>query len=156
MAYTNSSLAYRYGSEAPKEDPERIRKAKQAYIREGNARVEARVLEKRRVRHGLTVAQSLLIALSVVIMLVTAGFYLVTVSENGTRKLAVENLKKEIQEEKRASEALQAEIESSIDYEEIYEFAIEAGMQLPEKQQIVTYGGRSAEYVSKNAEIPNE
>lgn len=48
-------------------------------------------------------------------------------------------------------------IEENTDYAEIYRYATEdLGMQLPEKQQVVTYGKSSSEYVVKKAEIPNE
>ncbi|MBO4410964.1 MAG: hypothetical protein IKY02_05705 [Lachnospiraceae bacterium] len=158
MALTNQaySIGYRYGTEAPKQDPERIRKAKKEYMKQAGEKVEARVKSMHRIRYGISVGQAVVVTVCVLVILIVAGFYLVSVSGLEARKTKIENLKKEIQVLKRENDQTALDIEHSIDYEGVYEYAVSQGMQVPSKQQIVYYRAKTAEYVSKRSDIPNE
>ena len=77
-------------------------------------------------------------------------------SYSETYRNSVETLKKNVQEMNLSNAKIRDTIDARVDYGEVYAFAIEQGMQVPDKQQIVRYDYHAAEYVSKNAEIPTE
>ena len=158
MAYNMRTNAYGYqhGTEAPRVDPERIREAKREYVKSAGDRVEERVREMKRVRTGMNGVQVIVVTLCLLAMLAVAGMYILSVSRNETIKNSVETLKKNVQELNLSNAKIRDSIEARVDYDEVYAFAIEQGMQIPDKQQIVRYSYHAAEYVSKNAEIPNE
>lgn len=158
MAETNRAYrpGYIYGNAAPKIEESPARVDRKALLRASNARIEARVHAMRRTRTGFTVLQTLAVVLAISACIAAAAFYLVSAFAVESHLSATSRLKKEIQKTERMIDAEEEKIEASLDMEEIYAFAIESGLRLPEKHQIIYYHAQPTEYVINAAVIPND
>ena len=76
------------------------------------------------------------------------------INKNNRTAAALEQQYQELAEQ---NDARETEIESSIDYDAIREYAMNnLGMSYPKKSQVLAYDGVESEYVRQNAEIPKE
>ena len=155
--YTGKPHNYQYGTAAPELEPEKIRKAKQEYIKSRDGDVEALVAGKKKARHEFGVLQVVFLSLALAAALVSLVFYIVQLSANHDAATKVESLKKEYQTLVQDNALIENEILKSINYTAIYEYATEElGMALPEKQQVIRYDSERREYVEKAGTIPDE
>ena len=83
--------------------------------------------------------------------------YLEIKSDINQNNRKVASLEQQYQELAEQNDARETEIESSIDYDAIREYAMNnLGMSYPKKNQVLAYDGVESEYVRQNDEIPKE
>ena len=81
--------------------------------------------------------------------------YLNVQSQVKTNSTAVTKLQSELNELTNSNDELELEINAGIDYEQIYNTAInELGMVYPERDQVITYDAGVSEYVKQYHDIP--
>ena len=153
----NTNPAYQYGTAAPELVPEKILRAKNEYMKSARLDLEKRVDSKRRASRGFSFLQTAAIVFAAALIMASAAFYLVTLSNSESLRAEIKEAKKTYQVMHSANAIEERKAENHIDYAAVYEYATETlHMQQPEKQQIVYYSGKSSEFVMKVGEIPNE
>lgn len=81
--------------------------------------------------------------------------YLNVQSQVKTNSTAVTKLQSELNELTNSNDELELEINAGIDYEQIYNTAVnELGMVYPERDQVITYDAGVSEYVKQYHDIP--
>ena len=81
--------------------------------------------------------------------------YLNVQSQVKTNSTAVTRLQSELNELTNSNDELELEINAGIDYEQIYNTAVnELGMVYPERDQVITYDAGVSEYVKQYHDIP--
>ena len=81
--------------------------------------------------------------------------YLNVQSQVKTNSTAVTKLQSELNELTDSNDELELEINAGIDYEQIYDTAVnELGMVYPERDQVITYDAGVSEYVKQYHDIP--
>ena len=67
----------------------------------------------------------------------------------------IAELKSELSTLKENNDVLESDINASIDYDAIYDTAVnEVGMVYPEKKQVITYDSKESEYVKQYKDVP--
>ena len=67
----------------------------------------------------------------------------------------IAELKSELSTLKENNDVLESDINASIDYDAIYDTAVnELGMVYPEKKQVITYDSKESEYVKQYKDVP--
>lgn len=148
-----------YGSveREPIYEPEKIRKEKDKYVYHAEVQIHAQVAKETKVNRELTLKQALLLTVSIAAAVMALYFYIVSLSTLNTVKSDFQKAQKDYAALISENALLENEIERSIDYDAVYTYATEMlGMQMPEKQQIISYGHANQGYVSKQGSIPNE
>ncbi|MBP5254432.1 MAG: hypothetical protein J6Z23_03515 [Lachnospiraceae bacterium] len=156
-ARTSAAPVRTAGSAAPVYEPEKIRKAKEDYVARGRAAIEQKARARRLSSREYSPVQVTVIMACLALILVTVTVYMVSLAGVRTSRTRVENLKLDYSRLSAGNTLTEAQIRDNIDYTEVYRYAIETlGMGLPGKQQVVTYGRGTQEYVTKGVDIPNE
>jgi len=152
---------YVYGSavrapEAPSL-PERERRKQDAeVVRQARRKVEEKVAANRADYRSFSFKLILIFTVAAALMILAAAFYTVQLSANQKANREITSLEEKITSLKEDNALLNNQRENDIDLTEVYEFAVKSGMQIPEKQQIITYQKIGREYVTKDGEIPND
>ena len=72
-----------------------------------------------------------------------------------TNSDVIAELKSELSTLKENNDVLESDINASIDYDAIYDTAVnELGMVYPEKKQVITYDSKESEYVKQYKDVP--
>ena len=72
-----------------------------------------------------------------------------------TNSDVIVELKSELSTLKENNDVLESDINASIDYDAIYDTAVnELGMVYPEKKQVITYDSKESEYVKQYKDVP--
>ena len=72
-----------------------------------------------------------------------------------TNSDVIAELKSELSTLKENNDVLESDINASIDYDAIYNTAVnELGMVYPEKKQVITYDSKESEYVKQYKDVP--
>lgn len=153
----NVRQSYNYGTEAPVLMPEKIRRSKEEYMRNAVERVNRRAEEKFRATRSFSFLQVFTIVACISVMISVSSFYMISLARSNELKNEINALRTEYRTLCKENALLLQRIEESRDYGEIMRIATEElGMQIPEKQQVISYTHYEAEYVVKGAEIPHE
>ena len=81
--------------------------------------------------------------------------YIVPTDLISCNSTAVTRLQSELNELTNSNDELELEINAGIDYEQIYNTAVnELGMVYPERDQVITYDAGVSEYVKQYHDIP--
>lgn len=131
------------------EERRRQRRKKQA--------LERQIEQDRKKSRAFSLVQAGILTVAMAGFLICTKNYLEIKSNINENNRTVSSLEKQYQELAEQNDAQEIEIESSIDYDAIREYAINnLGMNYPKKSQVLTYNGVESEYVRQNAEIPKE
>lgn len=153
---------YIYGSEAPNLVPEApVRQPKR---REQISEEERRKQKKnkqiednrnRATRFGIV--YTLLVIAAMAVVLFTCSEYISRVSKKNTYHKQIEKLQNEVNELKQSNDLLELSIDTSIDYDYIYNIATkELGMRYAGDGQVVKYQSNESQYVIQYSNIPKE
>ena len=119
--------------------------------------LERQIEQDRRRSRAFSLVQAGLLTAAMAGLLLSMKNYLEIKSDMNNNNRTVSALEQQYQELAEKNDAQETEIESSIDYDAIREYAIHnLGMNYPKKSQVLTYNGVESEYVRQNAEIPKE
>jgi len=157
---TGNGRSYVYGNTARATEapvlPERRKKKEAEVIREARKKVEARVQEKKALAVNFRPAQVVILAVSAAAVILVAAFYIHELSGYFSSKNQIAAAEKQINVLEEENALLENTREGELDLESVFEFATARGMQVPGKQQVITYKRTGLEYVTKDGEIPND
>ena len=145
-----SGSAARQLAPKPEEDVRRRREKTQEERRQQRRRLEIR---RRENKMNLIY----LFAMAIIAAGIVAICYqLVSLqSEYKTNQTKLENLKEEYQELKSDNDDMEVNLDASIDYDEIYNTAVnELGMVYPDSSQVILYDSSESEYVKQYKDVP--
>ncbi len=154
---TGTRASYMSESAAVQHEPEKIREAKQEYIRRTQGEVENRVLSNRLSARNFTKAQIVVLTMCTAAVLCVTAIYLMMISQVRKAEQQVNKMKLEYNMLVKENELTRDSIEASVDLAEVYRVATaELGMQVPQKNQMIVYDRPDSEYVVKVASMPTE
>ena len=153
MADNRYNTEYMYGSEAPqrREDvPVRVPRRKN-----GNVAQDRRIEENRARATRVGGVFTLLIAAAIGVMLFTCTNYVSLINTKSTNAGKISTLQAQLEELKIENDQKELSIDTSIDYEYIYNVAVEElGMVYASEDQIINYKSGESEYVMQFKDIP--
>lgn len=139
---TVRQLEYAEPLKRPREtDKEReLRKARQKQIRRNNK---------------INLIYTMIVASVASVVFFICYQYLNVQAEAKVNSDKIVELKTQLNSLKDDNDALEADINASIDYDAIYNTAVnELGMVYPDKKQIITYDSKESEYVKQYKDVP--
>lgn len=135
----------------PEEFEERRRRAKRKRA------IQERTRLNREKARTYTIIQTGALAFAIIGVLGFGVRYLQAQDERNTYIQNIAKLEAEYSDKVSENDGLSAQIESEIDYNEIYRIATEElGMSYPQKHQEIEYDHVESEYVRQYDDIPNE
>ena len=112
--------------------------------------------ERRRKANALSFAEASVVGVLCAVLLFACIFYVGQQAKLNESRNELASLQKTYAELVEDNSARSSAIEGSIDYEQIYNYAVnELGMMYPEKGQSVTYKRNPGSYVKQAEEIPS-
>ena len=112
--------------------------------------------ERRRNANALSFVEASVVGVLCAVLLLACVFYVGQQAKLNESRNNLASLQKTYAELVEDNSASSSAIEGSIDYEQIYSYAVnELGMMYPEKGQSVTYKRNPGSYVKQAEEIPN-
>ncbi len=151
---------YMYGSAVPQrvvEEPVRVPRRKNGNSAEERKRQEQnRKIEENRARATrIGGVFTLLIAAAIGVMLFTCTNYVTLINQKSNNAGRISSLQSELDNMKLENDLKELSIDTSIDYEYIYNVATEElGMVYASPEQIIKYQSGESEYVMQFADIP--
>ena len=119
--------------------------------------LQREIERERKHSRAFTLIQTSLLVGAVGGLLLRTKNYLEIKSDTNQNNRKVASLEQQYKELAEQNDARETEIESSIDYDAIREYAMNnLGMSYPKKNQVLAYDGVESEYVRQNDEIPKE
>ena len=160
MADRRYETEYLYGSAAPQrvaEEPVRVPRRKTGSQAEERQRQEQnrRIEENRERATKIGGVFTLLIAAAIGIMLFTCTNYVSLINEKSKNADRISSLQSELEELKVENDLRELSIDTSIDYDYIYNVATkELGMIYASPDQVIKYQSGESEYVMQFGDIP--
>ena len=112
--------------------------------------------ERRRRANALTFAEASVVGVLCAVLLFACIFYVGQQAKLNQSNTKLASLQKTYASLVEDNNAKSSEIEGSVDYERIYDYAVnELGMMYPEKGQTDTYKRNPGSYVKQGEEIPS-
>ena len=157
MADNRYNTEYMYGSEAPQrraDVPVRVPRRKNGNVsQERQRQAQDRRIEENRAR--ATRVGGVLIAAAIGVMLFTCTNYVSLINAKSTNAGKISTLQAQLEELKIENDQKELSIDTSIDYEYIYNVAVEElGMVYASEDQIINYKSGESEYVMQFKDIP--
>ena len=162
MADRRYNSEYIYGSAAPQrtaEEPVRLPRTRTGNIAEERQKPEQdrRIQENRAKATKIGGVFTLLIAAAVGVMLFTCTNYISLINQKSSNADKISALQSELEELKVENDLKELSIDTSIDYEYIYNIATEElGMVYASEDQIIKYQSGESEYVMQFEDIPEQ
>lgn len=119
-------------------------------------RIQRSIQERQNAARHFTLTQTIVILVSVAIVFVSGCAYLYSRSSLRQSMKTVESMQEELEQQVSDNNAKEAEINSSIDVDEIYRKALEMGMTVPSKSQVITYSASDSGLVSQRETVPEQ
>lgn len=160
MADNRYNTEYMYGSEAPQrraDVPVRVPRRKNGNVsQERQRQAQDRRIEENRARATRVGGVfTLLIATAIGVMLFTCTNYVSLINAKSTNAGKISTLQAQLEELKIENDQKELSIDTSIDYEYIYNVAVEElGMVYASEDQIINYKSGESEYVMQFKDIP--
>lgn len=151
---------YNYGSAAPKYAPEvpvrQPKRREQLTKEEIKKRQRDAQFDYNRNRfRSVGLLYTIFVVGAMAVVLVTCSKYIAKINQKTVNRKAIETLRNEVNELKQNNDLLELSIDTSIDYDYIYNVATkELGMMYAVDGQIVKYPSKESQYVIQFSDIP--
>jgi len=146
-----------YGNAAPQITPKYAPREEQEYLEKAASVIEQKVESKKALTSEFSSKQVAIIAICAIVIVSVISLYLVEACALREQKANVASLKYEYEMLTADNQLVENQINASIDYAYVYEYATQTlGMETPSNHQVITYNRDKTEYVAKRANIPND
>lgn len=153
-----SKVPYEYGSAVrqlniaePLKTPDESQQTQKEINREIRRQRQKQIRRNNKINLMYTVA----VASVAAVVFFICYQYLNVQAAAKTNSDMIAELKSELSTLKENNDVLESDINASIDYDAIYDTAVnELGMVYPEKKQVITYDSKESEYVKQYKDVP--
>ncbi len=151
--YIYSSAAPKYVPETPVRQPKRREELTREEVKKQQKKAQIEYNRSRATSFGALFTLFVVAAMAVVLF--TCSNYISKINETAANRKTIEKLRDEVSELKQNNDLLELSIDTSIDYDYIYNIATkELGMTYPKDGQIVRYPSKESQYVIQFSDIP--